>query len=93
MKIAHGRGQLRQVEVADGTVASLTGRERQALDVLLERPGVVVSKTELLRRVWGTTTGDPHVVEVTVGRLRKRLGVAGVGIETVMRRGYRASAT
>lgn len=28
-------------------------------------------------------------VEVTVGRLRKRLGPIGASIDTVMRRGYR----
>ena len=40
------------------------------------------------RRVW-TGESDDHVVEVTVGRLRRRLGPAGDSIETVMRRGYR----
>jgi uroporphyrinogen-III synthase len=38
--------------------------------------------------VWGEV-GDEHVVEVTVARLRRRLGAAGGGIETVVRRGYR----
>jgi len=30
-------------------------------------------------------------VEVTVARLRQRLGPAGTGVETVVRRGYRLS--
>jgi uroporphyrinogen-III synthase len=42
--------------------------------------------------VWTGETDD-HVVEVTVGRLRRRLGSAGTHIETVMRRGYRLSTT
>ena len=36
-------------------------------------------------------TADDHAVEVTVGRLRRRLAPASEGIETVMRRGYRLS--
>jgi uroporphyrinogen-III synthase len=73
----------------DGTVL-LTDKERMVLDVLAERPGVVRSKDELLARVWADEP-DGHVVEVTVGRLRRRLGPAGAGIETVIRRGYRLS--
>jgi uroporphyrinogen-III synthase len=42
--------------------------------------------------VWGATESDEHVVEVTVARLRQRLGEAGTGVETVVRRGYRLSA-
>ena len=71
------------------TTVLLTDKERLVLDVLAERPGVVWSKDQLLVRVWDGAESDPHVVEVTVGRLRQRLGPAGVGIETVIRRGYR----
>ncbi len=81
------------VSVDDHEPARLTGRERQLLDVLTDRPGVVHSKPALLKAVWGRGESDPHVVEVTVGRLRQRLGPAGLGIETVVRRGYRASAS
>jgi uroporphyrinogen-III synthase len=67
----------------------LTDRERDVLRVLAERPGVVMSKRALLRRVWGHRETDEHAVEVTVARLRQRLGITGSGIETVIRRGYR----
>jgi uroporphyrinogen-III synthase len=60
--------------------------------VLLEKPGAVHHKRALLERVWGDGESDEHVVEVTVGRLRQRLGSAGAGIETVIKRGYRLSA-
>ncbi|MEM9520216.1 MAG: uroporphyrinogen-III synthase [Actinomycetota bacterium] len=70
----------------------LSVRERDVLEVLAERPGVVWSKADLLQRVWQQPEGDPHLVEVTVGRLRRRLGIAGEGVETVVRRGYRISA-
>ena len=78
----------RQVAVDGARPVTLTGRERQVLDRLLERPGIVHSKESLLHSIWGRNERDTHVVEVTVGRLRQRLGVAGVGIETVIRRGY-----
>jgi uroporphyrinogen-III synthase len=76
----------------DGTdPVSLTERERALLGALLERPGVVSSKRDLLKSVWRGAESDEHLVEVTIARLRQRLGPAGHGIETVMRRGYRLS--
>jgi uroporphyrinogen-III synthase len=90
------RVQGRAVVVADPPgrdpeVVWLTDRERLVLDALAERPGVVWSKDALLERGWAGTESDPHVVEVTVGRLRQRLGPAGAGVETVIRRGYRVT--
>ena len=77
----------------DGQVeVKLSDRERDVLAVLARRPGRVVSKATLVREVWDNHEGDEHVVEVTVGRLRRRLGPAGAGIETVVRRGYRLDA-
>jgi uroporphyrinogen-III synthase len=84
--------QGRFVVVGGDDPISLSDRERGVLDVLAERPGVVQSKATLLRAVWGGSESDEHVVEVTVGRLRQRLGSAGVGVETVVRRGYRLAA-
>lgn len=80
---------------ADGHRASvvsepfgLSPTEARLFAELAQRPGTVVAKHELLRRVWGDDAIDPHVVEVTIGRLRRRLGSAGPVIETVRRRGY-----
>ena len=85
------RIQGRLVTILGAEPVRLTGRERSLLDVLAERPGVVHSKRALLRSVWGGVESDEHVVEVTVARLRQRLGPAAEGIETVVRRGYRLS--
>jgi len=74
---------------AGGEQVELATREVQLLRALAERPGVVVSKGELLNRVWGSTTIDPHLVEVTVARLRRRLDPVGIAVATVPRRGYR----
>ena len=73
----------------EGEPIALSDRERGVLEVLAERPGAVQSKAALLKAVWGGGENDEHVVEVTVGRLRQRLGTAGLAVETVVRRGYR----
>ena len=81
-----------RLALIDGSQAAwLTDRERALLTALLDRQGAVLSKPELLRRVWRGTETDEHLVEVTVARLRQRLGPASDGIETVVRRGYRVS--
>ncbi|MBK5222300.1 MAG: uroporphyrinogen-III synthase [Acidimicrobiia bacterium] len=85
------RLQGRIVSVDGCEPVRLTERERGVLAALATNPGAVLSKRALLRAVWGGIEGDEHVVEVTVGRLRQRLGPAAVGIETVVRRGYRLS--
>ena len=77
-----------QARVGD-QVIELTGREIQLLSLLLEGRGEVVSRERLLSGVWGY---DYHprsnVVDVCVGRLRKKLGPEAP-IETVRRAGYR----
>jgi uroporphyrinogen-III synthase len=86
------RVQGRLVVVSGEEPVQLTDRERAVLSVLSRRPGAVVSKGELRQQVWGNGADD-HAVEVTVGRLRRRLGPASNGIETVMRRGYRLAVS
>jgi uroporphyrinogen-III synthase len=81
--------QGRFVLVDAGDPITLSDRERGVLDVLARRPGAVHSKASLLKAVWGGRESDEHVVEVTVGRLRQRLGPAGEAVQTVVRRGYR----
>jgi uroporphyrinogen-III synthase len=73
--------------VVDGEVIELTPREREVLGMLVRRPGSVVNKAQLLSQVW-RGAADDHAVEVTVGRLRRRLD-GTLRVETVPRRGYR----
>ncbi|MGI9119357.1 MAG: uroporphyrinogen-III synthase [Acidimicrobiales bacterium] len=78
--------------VVGGEKVWLAERERALLAALARRPGAVVAKAELLRQVWrsdGVDGAEGHAVEVTVARLRRRLGPAGAGIQSVSRRGYR----
>jgi uroporphyrinogen-III synthase len=74
---------------ADGDVAALSGRERAVFEALAARPGVVIDRTTLLERIWGSSDVDPHLLEVVVGRLRRRLGRCASAIEVTRSRGYR----
>ena len=76
--------------VVEGEARTLSDRERAVLDALLDAGGAVVSKSDLVERVWAGAA-DAHTVEVAVARLRTRLGPAGHGIVAVPRRGYRAT--
>jgi uroporphyrinogen-III synthase len=72
----------------NGEPFTLTDVEARLLATLAARPNVVFAKTDLLTEVWGGRTADPHVVEVAVARLRRRLGTHGSAVESVHRRGY-----
>ena len=75
-----------------GETVQLSERERDLLAALARRPGVVLSKGELLAGVWPDGDADEHAVEVAIARLRRRLGPHGHLLETVFRRGYRLAA-
>ena len=77
----------REVLVA-GRQLSVTPRELALLEHFLMRPGEVVTRTELLEKVWDMTF-DPgsNVVDVNVARVRKKLESATATISIVARRG------
>lgn len=72
-----------------GTKAiELSTREMTLLKVLMREPGRVFTRTELCERVWEREHEyDTKLVEVFIGRLRKKLGHPPV-IETVRHVGY-----
>jgi DNA-binding response OmpR family regulator len=73
----------------DGVLLTLTAKEFQVLEVLLERPGAAVTRDELLDRCWDEMSAPgSNVVDVLVGQLRRRLGDPDP-IETVRGVGYR----
>lgn len=67
----------------------LSPTEFKLLECLLERPGQVFTREQLLDRVWGKSIGD-RTVDVCVGRMRKALSRRGERdpIRTVQRAGY-----
>ena len=72
----------------DGVDVDLSAREFALAETLMQHPGQVLSREQLLSRVWGYDF-DPgsNVVDVYVGYLRKKLG--SETIETVRGMGYR----
>jgi uroporphyrinogen-III synthase len=72
----------------DGHVVRLTPRERTLLEAMVAAGGAVMSKRTLSQVAWSNTVSE-HTVEVTVNRLRTKLGPAAVALETSNRRGYR----
>jgi DNA-binding response OmpR family regulator len=80
----------RRATVGDRTV-ELTAREFALAETFFEHPGQVLSREQILSRVWGYDY-DPgsNVVDVYVGYLRKKLG-PGL-IASVRGMGYRLEA-
>jgi two-component system, OmpR family, response regulator len=78
--------------VRTGTEIELSRREQALLAALLTEAGEAVAKDELLRTVWGAEyDGDPNIVEVYIGYLRRKLDTPfdRHSIETVRGFGYR----
>jgi two-component system OmpR family response regulator len=74
------------------TEIELTPRQFSLLEFLLRRRGEVVSKTEILDHVWDFAfQGDPNIVEVYIGYLRKKVDVpfGRSAIQTIRLVGYR----
>lgn len=71
-----------------GLPVPLAPVERAVLEVLMSRPGRVLDRSTLMKRVWGDEVQD-RTVDSAVKRLRARLGSAGERIETVRGAGYR----
>ncbi|MBK9178800.1 MAG: response regulator transcription factor [Acidimicrobiales bacterium] len=77
-----------------GRPVELTPRELALLDALMRRSPDVVAKTELLDEVWGMDfAGDPNIVEVYVGYLRRKVDqpFGRHSLQTVRGAGYRVA--
>jgi two-component system, OmpR family, alkaline phosphatase synthesis response regulator PhoP len=77
-----------QVSV-DGRSIEMTAIEFELLKALAEARGRVLSRQQLLERVWsGAYFGDARVVDVHLGHIRRKLGLEEL-ITTVRGVGYR----
>ncbi|MET8147869.1 response regulator transcription factor [Actinoplanes sp. NPDC049668] len=56
-----------------GEPVAVTRTEFQLLCELADHPGRVLSRQQLLQRVWGYDVGDERLVDVHVGRLRHKI--------------------
>lgn len=78
----------RQVWMDDKEI-ELTAIEFDLLRVLAENPGIVLSREQILEKVWGYDYyGELRVVDVHVGHIRQKLGSDDI-ITTVRGVGYR----
>src|SRR5215470_10650226 len=76
-----------------GLRLKLTGQPFQVLALLLERPGTVVTREELQKRLWPETFVDvDHNLNTAINKIRDALGDSSENprfVETLTRRGYR----
>jgi DNA-binding response OmpR family regulator len=80
----------RQVARGDAEV-TLTAREFAVLEYLMRHAGEVVPKADILRNVWDQHyDGDPNVVEVYIGYIRRKIDVpfGRQALRTVRGAGY-----
>jgi two-component system response regulator PhoP len=78
----------------DGVLVDLTAFEYKVLEYLMFRKGEVISKTVLTEHIYAEDFDrDSNVIEVFIGRLRKKIDPLGITkpIETLRGRGYRIS--
>jgi len=73
----------------DDELVELTAMEFDLLRTLAEHHGLVLSREQLLQRIWGSDFyGEERVVDVHIGHIRRKLGNRRL-IETVRGVGYR----
>jgi DNA-binding response OmpR family regulator len=73
----------------DGTALDLTSKEFDLLACFLEHAGIVLSRDQLLDRVWGMSyPGGTRTVDMHVAQLRRKLGLPNA-IQTVRGAGYK----
>jgi predicted ATPase len=74
--------------LADGTPVPVGARALDVLVVLIEARGRLVTKDELLERVWPGTIVEENALQVQISTLRKALGQDHGFIKTISGRGY-----
>jgi DNA-binding winged helix-turn-helix (wHTH) protein len=83
---------VRQLLTKDGKPIQIGSRAFDILIALLERPGELVTKEELIARVWPSTHVEQANLAVQIGALRRALGDGRGGnryIVNIPGRGYR----
>lgn len=80
----------RRAVTVDGEPVILTYKEFELLCYLLENRGVVLSRDQILTKIWDYNySGETRTVDVHIRTLQQKLGDAGALIETVRGVGYR----
>ncbi|MCU0460338.1 MAG: response regulator transcription factor [Bacteroidales bacterium] len=75
--------------LAEGKPLELTRKEYEILSLLIRNEGKIFSRQEILARVWGDDViVTDRTVDVTIARIRKKLGDSGVMIKNKSGYGY-----
>lgn len=82
---------VRTVQFASGEHADLSEKELEILRYLAENAGRIISRQEILQRVWRLSPDglNTRTVDMHVARLREKLREAAASIVTVHGKGYR----
>lgn len=81
-------GEKHRVEIA-GANCELTYKEYELLKLFLINMDCVVTREEMLNKVWGTDfEGESRTLDMHIKTLRKKLGDEGSRIQTVRNVGY-----
>ena len=82
--------------VCNGKTQSLSGKEFQVMEMLMQNPKTIVTAEQLITHIWGWDTNvDTSVVWVHISNIRKKLEglCAPVAIKFVRNAGYMLEAT
>jgi DNA-binding response OmpR family regulator len=81
--------QRREVKI-DGAELTIRTKEFDLLAALAENAGIVLTREQLLDRVWGYNFyGETRTVDVHVQHVRARIAGSGLSIVTVRGVGYK----
>jgi len=80
----------RRTAAVPGGEVSLTYKEFELLSYLMANQGIVLSRDQIMDRVWGTEyEGESRTVDMHIKTLRQKLGGSGGAIKTVRNVGYK----
>ena len=82
--------------VCGGKTQSLSGKEFQVMEMLMQSPGAIVTAEQLITHIWGWDTNvDMSVVWVHISNIRKKLEAIAtpVSIKFVRNAGYMLEVT
>ena len=72
-----------------GSMVELTGKEYGILELLMQEPGRVFSRDEIGEHVWDFDyEGQSNLIDVYIGRLRRKLGSSAGSLVTLRGQGY-----
>ncbi|PGS53865.1 response regulator transcription factor [Bacillus sp. AFS041924] len=83
----------RKVKI-DGNAINLTHTEFEILTYLMQNQGIVITREQLVQKVWGYDyNGDDRTINTHIRNLRTKLGSKSKLISTIIRTGYKFEET